>query len=81
MLVATDVASRGLDVDDITHVIQFDLPEVPETYLHRIGRTARAGAGGTAFVFCEASDRQKLKRIEKIIRMHINVVQKHPYIN
>lgn len=80
VLVATDVASRGLDVEDISHVIQFDLPEVPLTYLHRIGRTARAGAGGSAFAFCEESERQQLKEIEKLIRMHVEIIQDHPYI-
>jgi len=80
VLVATDVASRGLDVDNISHVIQFDLPDVPETYLHRIGRTARAGAGGTAFAFCEKSQRQQLKEIEQLIRMRVKIVQNHPYM-
>ena len=80
VLVATDVASRGLDVEDISHVIQFDLPDVPLTYLHRIGRTARAGAGGSAFAFCEESERQQLKEIEKLIRMHVKIIQDHPYI-
>ena len=80
VLVATDVASRGLDVDDISHIIQFDLPDVPETYLHRIGRTARAGAGGTAFAFCEESQRKQLKEIEQLIRMRVKIVQNHPYI-
>ncbi|MBA7539351.1 ATP-dependent RNA helicase RhlE [subsurface metagenome] len=79
VLVATDVASRGLDVDDISHVIQFDLPDVPGTYLHRIGRTARAGAGGTAFAFCEKSQYQQLKEIEQLIRMRVKIVQNHPY--
>ncbi len=79
VLVATDVASRGLDVDDISHIIQFDMPDVPETYLHRIGRTARAGAGGTAFAFCEESERQQLKDIEKLIRMRVKVIQDIPY--
>jgi len=79
VLVATDVASRGLDVDDISHVIQFDLPDVPETYLHRIGRTARAGAGGTAFAFCEKNQHQQLKEIEQLIRMRVKIVQNHPY--
>jgi len=79
VLVATDVASRGLDVDNISHIIQFDLPDVPETYLHRIGRTARAGAGGTAFVFCEKSQRKILKEIEQLIRMRVKIVKKHPY--
>jgi ATP-dependent RNA helicase RhlE len=80
VLVATDVASRGLDVDNISHVIQFDLPDVPETYLHRIGRTARAGAGGTAFAFCEKNQRRLLKEIEQLIRMRVKIVQNHPYI-
>ena len=79
VLVATDVASRGLDVDDISHIIQFDLPDNPETYLHRIGRTARAGAGGTAFAFCEKNQRRQLKEIEKLIRMKVKIVQNHPY--
>jgi ATP-dependent RNA helicase RhlE len=80
VLVATDVASRGIDVDDISHVIQFDLPDIPETYLHRIGRTARAGAGGTAFAFCEKNQRKQLKEIERLIRMQVKIVQNHPYI-
>ena len=80
VLVATDVASRGIDVDDISHVIQFDMPDVPETYLHRIGRTARAGAGGAAFVFCEENQRQQLKEIEKLIRMHVKIIKNHPFI-
>ncbi|MHA2282235.1 MAG: DEAD/DEAH box helicase [Promethearchaeota archaeon] len=79
VLVATDVASRGLDVDNISHVIQFDLPDVPETYLHRIGRTARAGSGGTAFTFCEKNQRQMLKEIEQLIRMRVKIIQNHPY--
>ena len=80
VLVATDVASRGIDVDDISHVIQFDLPDMPETYLHRIGRTARAGAGGTAFAFCEKNQRKQLKEIERLIRMQVKIVQNHPYV-
>jgi ATP-dependent RNA helicase RhlE len=79
VLVATDVASRGIDVDSISHVIQFDLPDVSETYLHRIGRTARAGAGGTAFAFCERNQRQQLKEIEQLIRMRVKIVKNHPY--
>ncbi|MHA2269693.1 MAG: DEAD/DEAH box helicase [Promethearchaeota archaeon] len=79
VLVATDVASRGIDVDNISHVIQFDLPDVPETYLHRIGRTARAGAGGTAFAFCEKNQRKMLKEIEKLIRLRVKIIQNHPY--
>jgi len=77
VLVATDVASRGIDVDDISHVIQFDLPNEPETFLHRIGRTARAGAGGTAYAFCEENELPKLKKIEKLIRMRLKIVKNH----
>ncbi len=77
VLVATDVASRGIDVDEISHVIQFDLPDETETYLHRIGRTARAGAGGIAYAFCEENERHKLKEIEKLIRMRLKIVKNH----
>lgn len=78
VLVATDVASRGIDVDDISHVIQFDLPDVPETYLHRIGRTARAGAGGTAYAFCEEAQKKQLKDIEKYIQMRLKISKTPP---
>jgi ATP-dependent RNA helicase RhlE len=71
VLVATDIAARGIDVDGVTHVIQFDLPEVPETYVHRIGRTARAGAAGIAIALCSGEDRDKLRAIEKLIRVAI----------
>jgi ATP-dependent RNA helicase RhlE len=67
VLVATDIAARGIDVDGVTHVINFDLPNVPETYVHRIGRTARAGASGTAWSFCDAEERPFLASIEKLI--------------
>ena len=77
VLVATDVASRGIDVDEISHVIQFDLPNEPETFLHRIGRTARAGAGGIAYAFCEENELPKLKKIEKLIRMRLKIVKNH----
>ena len=77
VLVATDVASRGIDVDEISHVIQFDLPNEAETYLHRIGRTARAGAGGIAYAFCEENQLPKLKEIEKLIRMRLKIVKNH----
>ena len=70
-LVATDIAARGIDVDGITHVINFDLPNVPETYVHRIGRTARAGADGIAISFCDHEERAFLRDIEKLIRMSI----------
>jgi ATP-dependent RNA helicase RhlE len=71
VLVATDIAARGIDVDGVTHVIQFDLPEVPETYVHRIGRTARAGASGEAIALCSHEDRDKLRAIERLIRQTI----------
>ncbi|MGZ9106189.1 MAG: DEAD/DEAH box helicase [Rhodoplanes sp.] len=70
-LVATDIAARGIDVDGITHVVNFDLPNVPETYVHRIGRTARAGADGVAISFCDAEEAAFLRDIEKLIRLTI----------
>jgi superfamily II DNA/RNA helicase len=70
-LVATDIAARGIDVDGISHVINFDLPNVPETYVHRIGRTARAGAAGVAISLCDAEEAAFLRDIEKLIRMSI----------
>jgi len=78
VLVATDVAARGLDVDDISHVINYDLPNVAETYVHRIGRTARAGASGVAVSFCESAERGQLRAIEKLLRRPIPVVDEHP---
>ena len=65
ILVATDIASRGIDVEDITHVMNFDMPIDPETYVHRIGRTARAGARGTAITFCEPGQKRMLSAIEE----------------
>lgn len=79
VLVATDVASRGIDVDDISHVIQFDLSNEPETYVHRIGRTGRAGSEGVALAFCADAERSYLKDIESLIKMHVPVVQNHPH--
>ena len=76
-LVATDLASRGLDVDAITHVINYDLPEEAETYVHRIGRTARAGAGGDAVSFCAARERDMLRQIEALLRRNIPVETQH----
>ncbi len=73
VLVATDIAARGLDVDGISHVINYDLPVEPETYVHRIGRTARAGADGDAVSFCSAGERDFLRAIEKLIRVDVPV--------
>ncbi|WP_094228929.1 DEAD/DEAH box helicase [Methanolobus psychrotolerans] len=73
VLVATDIAARGIDIEDISHVINYDLPNVSESYVHRIGRTARAGADGTAFSFCAADERDFLHDIEKLIRIKIEV--------
>src|SRR5215471_9662464 len=70
-LVATDIAARGIDVDGISHVVNFDLPNVPETYVHRIGRTARAGAAGIAISLCDGEEAACLRDIEKLIRMSI----------
>src|SRR5215208_1834757 len=78
VLVATDVASRGIDVDGITHVVNYDLTHEPETYVHRIGRTARAGASGAAVSFCDGEERENLKAIEKLIRRAIPVKKDHP---
>jgi len=75
VLVATDIAARGIDVDGVSHVINFDLPHVPESYVHRIGRTARAGAEGVAIAFCAGDERSLLRDIEKTIRQSIPVVQ------
>jgi ATP-dependent RNA helicase RhlE len=83
-LVATDIAARGIDVDGISHVVNFDLPNVPETYVHRIGRTARAGAAGTAISLCDAEELPLLREIEKLIRQpipatdHRSVPARHP---
>jgi ATP-dependent RNA helicase RhlE len=79
VLVATDIAARGIDIDDVTHVINFDIPEVPETYVHRIGRPARAGATGMAMSFCDAEERGDLRAIERLTRQQIPVVEGHPY--
>jgi ATP-dependent RNA helicase RhlE len=74
VLVATDIAARGIDIDDISHVVNFELPNEPESYVHRIGRTARAGAGGAAISFCDGSERGYLRDIEKLTRLKIDVV-------
>ncbi len=78
-LVATDIAARGIDVEGVTHVINFELPNDPESYVHRIGRTARAGAGGMAISFCDSDERAQLRDIEKTIRQNVPVIEDHPY--
>jgi ATP-dependent RNA helicase RhlE len=75
ILIATDIAARGIDVEAVSHIINFDMPSTPEDYVHRIGRTARAGASGIAVSFCEPSERLKLFRIEKLIDLKLEVVQ------
>ena len=79
VLVATDIAARGIDVDNLSHVINFELPNVPETYVHRIGRTGRAGESGVAISFCDAEEKAYLKDIQKLIAKAIPVVEEHPY--
>ena len=79
VLVATDIAARGIDVDDLGHVINFELPEVPETYVHRIGRTGRAGANGIAFSFCDSEELDLLRDIHKLISRTIPVNREHPF--
>jgi ATP-dependent RNA helicase RhlE len=79
VLVATDIAARGIDVDGLTHVINFDLPNLPETYVHRIGRTARAGASGIAFSFCDRDERAYLRDINKLTAQTIPVSNDHPF--
>ena len=79
MLVATDVASRGIDVDLVSHVFNFDLPNVSEDYVHRIGRTGRAGATGQAIAFCSPDEAEYLLDIEKVIAMEIPDVRDQPW--
>lgn len=79
VLVATDIASRGIDVDGVTHVINYDLPNEPESYIHRIGRTARAGASGVAISFCGTGERARLRDIERLLKRSIPVHEDHPY--
>ena len=78
VLVATDIAARGIDVDDISHVINYELPDAPESYVHRIGRTARAGADGIAYSFCDVGERNSLGQIERLIRQELTVVGDGP---
>ena len=79
VLVATDIAARGIDIDDISHVINFEVPNISESYVHRIGRTARAGANGIAISFSDAEERAFIRDIEKLIGQAIPVDREHPY--
>ncbi|MGO5067049.1 DEAD/DEAH box helicase [Clostridium sp. LCP25S3_F8] len=79
VLVATDIAARGIDVNELSHVFNYNLPDIPETYVHRIGRTGRAGAKGVAISFCDIEEIKSLKAIEKLIHKEIPVVEDHPY--
>lgn len=81
VLVATDIAARGIDVDELSLVINFNLPNVPETYVHRIGRTGRARASGVALSFCDVEERAYLKTIEKLIKQRIPIVDDQPYVD
>ncbi|MFI5132190.1 MAG: helicase-related protein, partial [Chitinophagales bacterium] len=79
ILVATDIAARGIDIDDLTHVLNYDLPNIPETYVHRIGRTGRAGASGIAISFCSYEEKIFLRDIQKLINKNIPVEKGHPF--
>jgi ATP-dependent RNA helicase RhlE len=81
VLVATDIAARGIDIDGITHVINFEIPNMPESYVHRIGRTARAGASGVALSFCGPEERSYLRDIERLTRRTLTVVSDHPFVS
>ena len=80
VLVATDIAARGIDVEGITHVINYELPNEPESYVHRIGRTARAGASGAAFSFCDPAERGYLRDIERLIKRRLTVIGDEPAV-
>lgn len=80
VLVATDIAARGIDIDELSHVINFEMPNLAETYVHRIGRTGRAGLSGTALSFCDAEEKAYLKDINKLISVPIPVIHDHPYV-
>ena len=79
VLAATDIAARGIDIEELSHVFNYNLPDVPETYVHRIGRTGRAGRGGTAITFCEFGEKGDLRAVEKLLGKPIPVVEDHPY--
>ena len=79
ILVATDIASRGIDVDKLSHVINYEIPEQAETYVHRIGRTGRAGSEGIALSFCAQEEVSYIRDINKLIKKNIEIVKSHPY--
>jgi ATP-dependent RNA helicase RhlE len=79
VLVATDIAARGIDIEELSHVINYELPNIPETYVHRIGRTGRAGASGIALSFCDREELDYLKDINKLIGKQVPIVESHPY--
>ncbi|MFV9550574.1 DEAD/DEAH box helicase [Algibacter sp. PT7-4] len=79
ILIATDVAARGIDINDLDAVINFDLPNIPETYVHRIGRTARAGNIGIAYSFCSADEKNYIKTIQQLIGLQLDIIEEHPY--
>ncbi len=79
ILVATDIAARGIDIDELTHVFNFELPNIPESYVHRIGRTGRAGSSGIAIAFCEAEEKEYLRDIQKLIGKNIPVIDDHKF--
>jgi len=81
VLVATDIAARGIDVDSLSYVVNYDLPNIPETYVHRIGRTGRAGASGLAISFCDKDERPYLRDIQKLINQKVPVVVAHPFVD
>ena len=79
VLVATDIAARGIDISGLEHVVNYELPNIPETYVHRIGRTGRAEASGSSISFCAADERAYLKDIEKLIKASVPLVEEHPF--
>lgn len=79
VLVATDIAARGIDVEELSHVINYDLPNIPESYVHRIGRTGRAGASGLAISFCDHEEREFLRDIQRLIKKNVPVIEDHPF--
>ncbi len=79
VLVATDIAARGIDVDELSHVINYELPNIPETYVHRIGRTGRAGHDGIALSFCDEEETEYLRDIHKLIGKRVPIIDNHPF--